>query len=54
MKVKAVVNGGGWKRKNMIVYGALQDGQAKILGKFGKRLSILKPELVSLTLSDVT
>lgn len=54
MKVKAVVNGGEWQRKNMIVYGALRDGQAKILGKFGKRLSILNPEWISLTLPDVT
>jgi len=54
VKVKAVVNGGEWKSKNMIVYGALQDSQVKILGKFGKKLSILKSEWVSLTLPDVT
>ena len=54
VKVKALVNGGEYKDKTMFVYGALRDGQAHIHGKFGKTISILQPEWISLVPPDVT
>jgi hypothetical protein len=54
VNVDAVVTGGQYKNRKMVVYSSMVDGQQKILHRSYGTITILDPEWVALALVNVT